>query len=117
MVRPKTNHQVINEMLLRKPDETIRVSISFTPPPGFYPWPHGISGKQLDDYYSQNRIPYENHTRQILDMLAGENVSIFFPGPYPTTGIYGEVPVYLIEDFNGRPEVEMIQLDVPAYLV
>jgi len=86
MVRPKTNHQVINEMLLRKPDETIRVSISFTPPPGFYPWPHGISGKQLDDYYSQNRIPYENHTRQILDMLAGENVSIFFPGPYPTTG-------------------------------
>ncbi len=117
MVIPKTNHQIINGMLLRKPDETIRVSISFTPPPGFSPWPHGLSGTQLDDYYAQNRIPYENHSRYVLERLAAENVSITFTGPYPTTGIYGEVPVYLLEDFNGGSEVGMIQLDVPAYLV
>lgn len=118
MVLPKTNHQVINEMLLHKPDETIHVSISLAPPGGLSPWPVGpITEQRSQEYYAQNKILYENQSRYVVDRLLNENVRITYGRPVIPTAFYGEVPVHLLEIFNSRPEVVSIKKYIQYYLI
>jgi len=114
----KTSPKVISEMQQRLPDETISVSISIVNPPGISPMPGGsFTEKQMDDYYSGNRDLYENQTKEILDLLDNEKVSLRYVGPYPTTSIWGNMPVHLIEEFNARSDIVSIEQELKYYLV
>jgi hypothetical protein len=114
----KTSPKVIREMEQRLPDETISVSISIVNPPEVSPLPGGsITEKQMNDYYSENRDLYKNQTKEILDLLNNEKVSIRYVGPYPTTSIWGNVPIHLIEEFNARSDIVSIEPELKYYLV
>jgi hypothetical protein len=114
IVVPKTSHQLIKEMLQKKPDETITSDIFLTSPSGIVAEPDSPrTEQQMSEYYEKNRILYKNHTRPILERLNRENISIIYPGPYPMSWFHGDYPVHLLEEFNSRSDVVLIQLDVP----
>lgn len=114
----KTSSKLIREMEQRLPDETISVSISLVNPPGVSPLPGGsFTEKQMNDYYSENRDLYKDQTKEILDLLNDEKVSIRYVGPYPTTSIWGTMPIHLIEEFNARSDIVSIEQELKYYLV
>jgi len=116
---PKTSHPLIKEMLQRQPDDTLDISVSFTKPPGVTHMPDdgSLTEARMTAYYSENRALFRNYTRPVLDPLKKMNASVRYLGPYPATGFWANVPVYLIEEFNSRPEVSGMDLEIPAYLV
>lgn len=86
-------------------------------PPGVTQIPYNGSEARMTVFYSENRALFGNYTRPILDPLKKVNTRLRYPGPYPATGFGADVPVYLIEEFNSRPEVSGMDLEIPAYLV
>jgi len=116
---PKTTHPLIKEMLQRQPDDTLDISVTFTKPPGVTQMPDNgsFTEARMTAYYSENRAVFRNHTLSILDPLKKMNASVRYLGPYPATGFWADVPVYLIEEYNSRPEVSSMDREIPAYLV
>ncbi|MEI7858081.1 MAG: DUF3821 domain-containing protein [Methanomicrobiales archaeon] len=118
IVATKASHKLIKEMLQRQPDEILKVTVSHTKPPRVIRMPSGsFTEEQLNEYYSANRLLFENYTRPIIDLLENENVNIHYAGPYPATGFRADVPVHLIEEFNARPEVASMDREIRAYII
>ena len=118
VIVPKTTHPLIKEMLQRQPDETLKVMVGYTKPPGVIRMPSGsFTEEQLNEYYSANRPLFENHTRPIHDLLENENIRIEYADPYSAIGFRADVPVYLIEEFNARPEITYVDRVIPAYII
>jgi hypothetical protein len=117
IVAAKASHPLIKEMLQRQPDETLRLMVSLTKPPGVTRWPGSLTEEQMDEYYSKNRVLFENHTRPLLDLLEKENISIQYNDPYLTGGFWVEIPVHLIEEFNERSDVVYMEREIPASLI
>lgn len=116
---PKTSHLLIKEMLQRQPDDTLDIYVSFTKPPGVTHMPDDglLTEAGMTAYYLENGDLFGNHTRPILDPLKKMNISVRYIGPYPATGFWADVPAYLIEEYNSRPEVSGMEREIPAYLV
>jgi hypothetical protein len=118
IVVPKTSPQLIKEMLQKKSDETITADIFLSSPSGIVAEPESPrTEQQMREYYAKNRILFQIHTRSVLERLNSENISILYPGPYPMSWFHGDYPVHLLEEFNSRSDVVLIQLDIPYRII
>lgn len=113
IVVPKTSRPVIREMLQQTADQTLDVGIYLTSPPGIAPEPDTPrTEQQVREWYARNRVLYRIHTQPVLNLLNRENITTDYVGPYPMTALYGNIPVHLLEEFNTRSDIELIELNL-----